>query len=103
MKNLKTTFVLLALSFIALSSCKKEEKDLNENLSPVGSLTLPQNQQSIKLTPANTQATQQFKWTVASAEDGGLILYEVAFDRKVAISPNRCIKCCRMLRGCNLR
>lgn len=82
MKNLKTTFVLLALSFIALSSCKKEEKDLNENLSPIGSLTLPQNQQSIKLTPANTQATQQFKWTVASAEDGGLILYEVAFDKE---------------------
>lgn len=82
MKNLKTTFVLLALSFIALSSCKKEEKDLNEKLSPIGSLTLPQNQQSIKLTPANTQATQQFKWTVASAEDGGLILYEVAFDKE---------------------
>ena len=82
MKNLKTTFVLLALSFIALSSCKKEEKDLNENLSPIGSLTLPQNQQSIKLTPANAQATQQFKWTAASAEDGGLILYEVAFDKE---------------------
>ncbi|GGE52384.1 SusE-like outer membrane protein [Pedobacter psychrotolerans] len=82
MKNLKTTFVLLALSFIALSSCKKEEKDLNENLNPIGSLTLPQNQQSIKLTPANTQATQQFKWTAANAEDGGLILYEVAFDKE---------------------
>ncbi|WP_316795385.1 SusE domain-containing protein [Pedobacter agri] len=82
MKNIKSIFVLLALSFIAITSCKKDEKDLNENINPIGSLSIPQNQQSIKLTPSNALATQQFKWTAASAEDGGLILYEVAFDKE---------------------
>jgi hypothetical protein len=82
MKNLKTLCLLLALSIMGLTSCKKEEKDLNENINAVGGLTLPQNQQSIKLNPSDATAAQQFKWTPASAEDGGLILYEVAFDKE---------------------
>ncbi|WP_231460137.1 SusE domain-containing protein [Pedobacter sp. Leaf132] len=82
MKNLKAIYVLMALSLFAISSCKKDTKELNENINPIGSLSIPQNMQSIKLTPSNALATQQFKWDPASAEDGGLILYEVAFDKE---------------------
>ncbi|RNL51816.1 SusE domain-containing protein [Pedobacter jejuensis] len=82
MKNLKTIICLLAICFVAITSCKKDERDLNESINSTGSLSIPQNSQSIKLTPANALATQQFKWTAASPEDGGLILYEVAFDKE---------------------
>ncbi|RDC55943.1 hypothetical protein DU508_13870 [Pedobacter chinensis] len=82
MKNFKTLFVLMLAAFIAVTSCKKDDKELNENLNSIGALTLPSNQQSIKLTPSNASAAQQFKWNAASAENGGLILYEVAFDKE---------------------
>lgn len=72
---------MLLLSLAAVS-CKKDEKDLNENISPISALSLPANQASIKLTPSNAAASQQFKWTSATSEDGGLILYEVAFDKE---------------------
>ena len=75
MKNLKTIFALMLLLSLAVVSCKKDEKDLNENISPIGALSLPANEASIKLTPSNAAATQQFKWTSAVPEDGGLILY----------------------------
>ena len=82
MKNLKTIYALMLLVSLAVVSCKKDEKDLNENISPVGALSLPVNQASIKLTPSNAAASQQFKWASATPEDGGLILYEVAFDKE---------------------
>lgn len=82
MKNLKRIFALTLLACFAVFSCKKNEKDLNENISPIGALSLPVNQAAIKLTPSNAAASQQFKWTSATPEDGGLILYEVAFDKE---------------------
>jgi len=82
MKNLKIIFALTLLACFAVVSCKKNEKDLNENISPIGALSLPVNQAAIKLTPSNAAASQQFKWTSATPEDGGLILYEVAFDKE---------------------
>jgi hypothetical protein len=82
MKNLNKIFVLLLLTCIAAASCKKDEKELNDNISAIGALTMPLNQTSIKLTPANAAASQQFKWSPAGTEDGGLILYEVAFDKE---------------------
>lgn len=73
---------MMLLASVAVFSCKKDKKDLNENISPVGTLSTPLNQAAIKLTPANAAASQQFKWTSATPEDGGLILYEVAFDKE---------------------
>jgi len=82
MKNFRKILALALLACAFVSSCKKDEKPLNENISPVGSLSLPLNQASIKLTPSNASASQQFKWGAATPEDGGLILYEVAFDKE---------------------
>ena len=82
MKNLRIILVCLAVAMLSLSSCKKTEKALNDSIGTVGSLMIPQNQQNIKLMPSNALATQQFKWSTATAEDGGLVLYEVAFDKE---------------------
>lgn len=82
MKNLKKLFAMVLVISTAAGSCKKDEKALNENISTIGSLSLPANLASIKLTPSNASASQQFKWTAAIPEDGGLILYEVAFDKE---------------------
>ena len=73
---------MMLLASVAVLSCKKDEKDLNENIGPVSTLSTPLNQAAIKLTPSNAAASQQFKWTAATPEDGGLILYEVAFDKE---------------------
>ena len=80
MKTLKIVFGLW-FACIALSSCKKDERSLNENIGAVGALSLPSDQASIKLTPSDATATQQFKWAAATPDDGGLVLYEVAFDK----------------------
>lgn len=72
---------MLLFVCIAVVSCKKDEKSLNENVSTVGALSLPVNLASIKLNPSNASASQQFKWSAAQGEDGGLVLYEVAFDK----------------------
>ncbi|QPH40857.1 SusE domain-containing protein [Pedobacter endophyticus] len=80
MKTLKIVFGLW-FACIALSSCKKDERALNENIGAVGALNLPSDQASIKLTPSDATATQQFKWAAATPDDGGLVLYEVAFDK----------------------
>ncbi|WP_431292284.1 SusE domain-containing protein [Pedobacter sp. P26] len=82
MKNLKTLFAMVIVVCTAAISCKKDEKSLNENISTTAALSLPANMANIKLTPSNASASQQFKWTVASPEDGGLILYEVVFDKE---------------------
>lgn len=82
MKTLKTIPFLALLAFIGVTSCKKNEKELNENISSVAGLSLPANQTSIKLNPSDATASQQFKWAAASADDGGLILYEVAFQKE---------------------
>ena len=82
MKNFRKILILLLLAITFVSACKKDEKPLNENISPVGTLSLPLNQASIKLTPSNASASQQFKWGAATPEDGGLVLYEVAFDKE---------------------
>ncbi|MDN3588501.1 SusE domain-containing protein [Pedobacter aquatilis] len=81
MKKLNKIMAMLLFVCIAVVSCKKDEKSLNENVSTVGALSLPVNLASIKLNPSNASASQQFKWSAAQGEDGGLVLYEVAFDK----------------------
>lgn len=66
---------------ILLSSCKKDDYELNTNLQPVSRLTAPADNKFVKLQPA-TSATVSFEWDQARAEDGSLVLYEVAFDKE---------------------
>ena len=81
MKNIIRTAGLLLLTIIGASSCKKESIPLDLNLSPVGALATPNDNVNVILDPTSSEAVL-FKWDAASTDDGGLILYEVAFDKE---------------------
>ena len=71
-------FLLLAVSF---GSCKKDSRDINMNISEVGAFYAPNDNLFVKLEPA-TSASVVFEWEQAKAEDGALVMYEVAFDKQ---------------------
>ncbi len=73
---------LLVLSLTALmAGCKKDDRDINLNLTEVKNLFTPANNIYIKLQPATNQSVS-FEWEDAKAEDGSVVLYEVAFDQE---------------------
>ena len=71
-------FLLLAFSF---SGCKKDEREINMNITEVGAFYAPNDKLFVKLEPA-TSASVVFEWEQAKAEDGSLVMYEVAFDKE---------------------
>jgi hypothetical protein len=79
MKYFKKLFWLLALApLCSLISCD-DEQELNLNLTEVKSLIAPENDAAIALKPSQNLSVG-FQWDQARAEDGSLVLYEVAFD-----------------------
>ena len=76
-----TIAILPFVMGMLLSACKKDDYKLNTNLQPVSRLTAPADNKFVKLQPA-TSATVSFEWDQARAEDGSLVLYEVAFDKE---------------------
>ena len=82
MKNKIFYFLPLFISALLIfGGCKKEERDINLNVSQVPGLFAPADNQYIKLKPA-ANLTETFEWDQAKAEDGSLVLYEVAFDQE---------------------
>ena len=74
-------FLALPVSLgLILTGCGKDDHELNTNLQPVARLNAPVADKYIKLQPA-TSATVSFEWDQARAEDGSLVLYEVAIDK----------------------
>ena len=81
MKNrILTAVALFFVSAAAFISCKKDERSINLNLSQVPGLFTPADNKYIKLKPA-ANLSETFEWDQAKAEDGSLVLYEVAFDQ----------------------
>jgi len=78
-KRLSSVTFLFTLLFLA--SCKEEVIELNENLSAVSVLNLPAENSTVTLAPT-TNASVLFSWEKARAEDGNMVLYEVAFDKE---------------------
>jgi hypothetical protein len=72
---------VMLLAVMAASSCKKDTRTLDLNLSPVGTLATPNDNADVKLDPTSA-ASVLFKWDAATTNDGGVILYEVAFDKE---------------------
>lgn len=72
--------VLLAL-IAGTQSCRDEES-LNLNLTEVSTLYTPEDNRSITITGDNSETIETFEWDQARAEDGSLVLYEVAFDQE---------------------
>lgn len=77
--KLKIYSILAAtLAITGFASCEKE-KSINSNISTVKELYYPEVGKYLKLQPATT-AVVSFEWSPARAEDGSLVMYEVAFD-----------------------
>ncbi len=72
---------VILLAVVAASSCKKENRPLDLSLNPVGALATPNDNVDVKLDPTSS-ANVLFKWDTATTDDGGLILYEIAFDKE---------------------
>jgi hypothetical protein len=74
-KLLGSAVVLLLL----LTGCKKDKSLEHTMVSPVKTLFLPANNAFVKL---DTKAgSTDFQWEQARAEDNGVVLYEVVFDK----------------------
>ncbi|TKC09876.1 hypothetical protein FA048_06585 [Pedobacter polaris] len=72
--------MLMVISLTGLTFSCKKDKEINTNVAPVAILYGPDNNKYIKLDPK--AGTQVFEWQQARAEDGGLVLYEVVFDKE---------------------
>jgi hypothetical protein len=81
MKNFIRLSCALMLGMLSIASCKKDTRELNQNLRPVSKLNLPEDQVALTLQPATTSSVE-FKWAAATAEGGNHLLYELAFDRE---------------------
>jgi hypothetical protein len=86
MKNMKTIIKTTALasfllpSMLVFNGCN-EEKSINLNVTPVKQLYEPADGKSVEL-QSSASAALYFEWEPAKAEDGGMVLYEIAFDRE---------------------
>lgn len=69
-------FVCAVLSFVG---CKNDDTLKNLNVTSVQTLYEPVNNKSVVL-QASATASVYFEWEPARSEDGGLTLYQVAFD-----------------------
>lgn len=74
-------FALFISTLLLFAGCAKDERDINLNLTGVPGLFTPADNKFIKLKPA-ANLTETFEWDQAKAEDGSLVLYEVAFDQE---------------------
>lgn len=69
---------MVILTIIAATSCKKDTHALDTDVSPVSTLSAPENGSSYNLDPANGPSVQ-FKWSASATQS--LVLYEVVFDK----------------------
>ncbi|MBS7564086.1 SusE domain-containing protein [Mucilaginibacter sp. Bleaf8] len=82
MKNILYKLFTLGTAITALIStgCNKDKELNHTNVTPVNTFFAPENNAAIKLDPK--AGTQLFEWETSRAEDGGLVYYEVAFDKE---------------------
>jgi len=67
------------IAILALTGCKKDNSSLNLNVSAVETLYDPVDNDAVVLQPS-ASASVFFDWSPALAADGGMVMYEVAFD-----------------------
>jgi starch-binding outer membrane protein SusE/F len=73
-------FVCIA-AVATLAHCDKDDRSINLNISEVSNFFAPADGKYVLLKPSQNQ-TEIFEWEQAKAEDGSLVLYEVAFDQE---------------------
>ena len=80
MKSLLVKLTIIASFFLAFVSCQKDELS-NTKVTAVKSLYEPTNGKSVVL-QSSASASLYFEWEPAKAEDSGMVLYEIAFDKE---------------------
>jgi hypothetical protein len=78
MKKILTYGGMALVAMLSITSCTQTVRELNPAVTPVSTLTAPENNTSVRLEPS-TPASVQFKWEPTQAAEG--VLYEVAFDK----------------------
>lgn len=79
MKSFIIKLLVLAIPFFVLMGCTKNNSSLNLNVSAVQTLYDPADNNAVVLQPS-ASASVFFDWAPALAADGGMVMYEVAFD-----------------------
>ena len=79
-KSLLSSLLFCVLFLFLVAGCKKDTRSIDLNVAAVTALYTPLDSQYIKLNPA-ANLSQIFSWQQAQAEDGSLVLYQVAFDQ----------------------
>lgn len=79
MKKILMKLFIVSTFIFAFIACSDDGEVRDLDVSAVGSLYEPDNGKTITL-QASASATLYFEWEPARAEDGGMVLYEVAFD-----------------------
>ncbi|WP_423148001.1 SusE domain-containing protein [Rubrolithibacter danxiaensis] len=67
-------------ALLVVTGCKKDKELNHTQVSEVKNLFAPENNKYVKLEPASGSLV--FEWEQARAEDNGLVLYEVLFDKE---------------------
>ena len=78
MKNLYTKLLFLFLAVFA-AGCSDDDTVSHTNVSAVEALYLPEDNKFYDL---STQSSALFEWQGAYAEDNGVVLYDVVFDKE---------------------
>lgn len=81
MKRFSHPLLLLLFLVGLLAGCKKDDKALDDTITPVTNYISPADNVYIKLDPPSNAAVT-FEWSQARAADGTLVLYEVVFDKE---------------------
>ncbi|MCW0483885.1 SusE domain-containing protein [Gaoshiqia sediminis] len=79
MKKILIKLFIVSAFIFAFIACSDDGEVRDLDVTAVGSLYEPDNGKTIAL-QASASATLYFEWEPARAEDGGMVLYEVAFD-----------------------
>ena len=79
MKKILIKLFAVSAFIFAFIACSDDGEVKDLNVTAVGALYEPDNGKTITL-QASASATLYFEWEPARAEDGGMVLYEVAFD-----------------------
>lgn len=81
---MKTIFIKLTIItslLLAFVGCSKDDELKNTHVTAVKTLYEPADGKSVVL-QSSASATLYFEWEPAKAEDSGMVLYEVAFDKE---------------------
>lgn len=80
MKTIFIKLTLLASLFIAFTGCNDDDEVRDTRVTAVKQLYEPTDGKTVVL-QSSTSASLYFEWEPCRAEDSGMVLYEVAFDK----------------------